>query len=59
VKSSSKFGAEAGISASSALQILIRNKYHPYKIKLVQHLAEDDFTFYNNIDDLNIRYKNF
>ncbi len=43
VKSSSKLGAEVGISSSSAYRILIMNKYHPYKVQLVQKLTEDDF----------------
>jgi hypothetical protein len=33
----------AGINGSSAHRVLIKNKYHPYKIQLVQHLAEDTF----------------
>jgi hypothetical protein len=43
IKSTRKLGSEAGISQTSAQVILKRHKYHPYKIKLVQHLAEDDF----------------
>lgn len=38
-----KIAQETDISKSSAHQILKRHKYHPYKMKLVQELSDDDF----------------
>jgi transposase len=43
IKSTYKLASEAGICQKSVQTILKRHNYHPYKIKLVQHLAEDDF----------------
>ena len=38
-----KIAQQTGIGKSSVHQILKGNKFHPYKIKYVQELSEDDF----------------
>lgn len=54
---------DAGISTNSVGRILKLHKFHPYKIKLVQELVEDDFDrriqFCENIMEINIRDPTF
>lgn len=38
-----KVARESGFSTTSVFRILHKHKYHPYKIKLVHELNEDDF----------------
>lgn len=41
--STRKVAQQVGVSQTSVVRILNEHKYHPYKIKLVQELSDDDF----------------
>lgn len=41
-RSTRRLSAECGISQSSIIRILHAHRWHPFKIQLLQHLAEDD-----------------
>jgi len=41
-KSIRRLSAETGISQASVARILKENKWHPYKLHMLQHLSEDD-----------------
>lgn len=41
-KGTRRLSAQMGISQSSVMRILRANKWHPYKLQMLQHLTEDD-----------------
>lgn len=41
--STRKLASETGVSRTSVQRILKKHKFHPYKIRLLQELNEDDF----------------
>ncbi|GBL85396.1 hypothetical protein AVEN_34588-1 [Araneus ventricosus] len=41
-KGTRRLSAQMGISRSSGMHNLRTNKWHPYKLRMLQHLTEDD-----------------